>query len=65
MTEDQILKCGRGAEVFNQIEILKMICQQNLEAIANTCIPIITKVKPVAEERECEDLISFKYILDE
>jgi len=64
LTQQQ-LNIGRGMEVCKQIEILKMICQENLEAITNTCIPVITKVKPVAEEAESDGLVNIKCILDE
>lgn len=42
-----------------------MICQENVEALASTCIPIITKVAIVDEEKEADSLEYLRHILDQ
>lgn len=42
-----------------------MICQENIETLASTCIPIITKVAIVNEEKECDSLEYLRHILDQ
>lgn len=42
-----------------------MILQENLDAFTNSCIPIITKVKPVEGDGECESMDSIRTVLGE
>lgn len=36
-----------------------------MDAFTNSCIPIITKVKPIAADGECDNLSSIRTVLDE
>ena len=63
LTHDQI-NVGRGGEVQRQIGIINMICQENIEAVASSCLPIITKVAQVKEDKDCNSIDVYRDLLD-
>ena len=42
-----------------------MICQENIETLSKSCIPIITKVAIVGEDKECDSLQYIKDTLEQ
>ena len=42
-----------------------MICQENIEALSKSCIPIITKIPIVDEDKQCDSLQYIKDILEQ